>query len=135
MGGLIKLVITLAIIGALVNYFVLGEKSYRDKLVDYTVREVNKMSGKMIDRETLLKGAYKSSRGLVINYQMIDYQQGSYDRKEMKEILLENLKSKNCGKRDIQEVLELDVAVNYVYFNAFDKKIAEVVLDKNTCKG
>ena len=135
MGGLIKLIITLAIVGALFKYFVLGERSHRDKLVDYAVREVNKMSGKMIDRETLLKGAYKSSRGLVINYQMIDFQQVSFDRKEMQERLLENLKRNNCGKRDIQEVLELDVAVNYVYFNAIDKKFAEVILDKNTCKG
>ncbi|TDR22549.1 hypothetical protein [Marinicella litoralis] len=135
MGSLIKSVVILAIIGALVNHFVLGEKSHRNQLVEYAVREINNMSGQMIDNETLLKGAYESSRGLVINYQLIDFQQISFDRKAMNERLLENLKRKNCGKREIQEVLELGVAVNYVYFNAIDKKFAEVVLDENTCRG
>ncbi len=133
MAGLIKWVVIIAALGALYNYFGLGEKSEGEKVADYAVREINKMKGKMVDNQTLLKGAYTSPRGLVINYQLIDFQVVAFDREEMNKKLLANAKRKNCGKRDIMAVLDMDITVSYVYFNAIDKQIAKVSMDKNTC--
>lgn len=134
MGGLIKLVITMVIIGAGVKYFVFGEKSERDIIIDVAVRKINEQKGDMVDRETMLKGAYESSAGMVINYQLIDFQTVGFDRATFNKELLRTIKRNNCGKKSITDVLALDVSVNYVYYNATDSKIAEVVLDKNTCR-
>jgi hypothetical protein len=38
-------------------------------------------------------------------------------------------------KKINHKCLSLDVAVNFVYFNATDSKIAEVILDKEICQG
>ena len=133
-GKLVKLILVLLAIGALVKYVLLAEKDPRDQLVDYAVKKINSMSGQMVDKQTLIKGAYSSSRGLVINYQLIDFQRIAFDRAALNQQLLDNAKRKNCGKKEITDVLALDIAVNYVYFNAVDKKIAEVIIDKNTCR-
>ena len=133
MGGLIKWVVILAIMGAGVKYFFFGEKSERDIIIDVAVRQINELKGSMVDRETLLKGAYESSAGIVINYQLIDFQSTGFDRETFKQDLLRTIKNNNCKKKSINDVLALGVRVNYVYFNAADTKIAEVVLDEQTC--
>lgn len=135
MGHLIKLVIALAVFGWLYNYAGLGEKSERDQLLDFAVRKINESAGQMVDNQTLLKRAYESSRGIVINYQLIDFQAVGFDRVTFNKKLVQHIKNKNCRKKEIKDILALDVAVNFVYFNATDTKIAEVILDKELCQG
>lgn len=134
MMGLIKLVIGIAIIGYVVNHFFFAEKSERQMAIDYAVREINDKKGDMIDKTNFVKGAYESSKGLVINIQQIDNQNVLKNTAEQDRAMFRSIKSKACANREIKDVLSMDIDVTYVYYNAFDKKLAEVVIDKNTCR-
>jgi hypothetical protein len=133
MVGLIKWVVILSAIGYGVKYHVLADKSDRDMVVDYAVRYVNDMKGEMIDRETLIKGARKTRGGLAIDYQLIDQQTLQYGVEHFKQEITENAIRNNCHKQEITSVLKLGVDVTYVYYDAFGKRIADTVLNKDNC--
>ena len=132
MGQLIKGLVVIAVVWYAVHYFYFRERSEREIALDTAIRMINEQKGKMIDSVTMLKGAYSSSGGMVITYQITEYNDFS-QRQNYQQYIEQVIGPRLCRDRHVKDMLALDVVVSLHYLSPRRKKLAQVSLNKDRC--
>ena len=132
MGQLIKGLVVIAVVWYAVHYFYFRERSEREIALDTAIRMINDQKGKMIDSVTMLKGAYSSSGGMVITYQITEYNP-SLQIQDYQQYIEQVVGPRLCSDRHVKDMLALDVVVSLHYLDPLRKKLAQVSLNKDRC--
>ena len=132
MGQLIKGLVVIAVVWYAVHYFYFRERSEREIALDTAIRMINDQKGKMIDSVTMLKGAYSSSGGMVITYQITEYNP-SLQIQDYQQYIEQVVGPRMCSDRHVKDMLALDVVVSLHYLSPRRKKLAQVSLNKDRC--
>ena len=132
MGQLIKGLVVIGVVWYAVHYFYFRERSEREIALDTAIRMINEQKGKMIDSVTMLKGAYSSSGGMVITYQITEYNP-SLQIQDYQQYIEQVVGPRMCSDRHVKDMLALDVVVSLHYLDPLNKKLAQVSLNKDRC--